>query len=635
MSTGDIDRLCDLWGHLLHSDVLDSLPPFTDHRELHKTIDATPLGDVKWDSFKLRYNSERPSAGEVPPWMDSTYEFWFRPAYSLVENMLSNMDFCDSFDYVPYRDFSQDNEKQQYENFISGDWAWIQVDKIAEDQSAHGSAFVLIILGSDKMTVSVATGQNDYWPVYLSIGNIHNNVRRAHCNRVEILAFLAIPKVAEKYDDNPLFRHFKKQLFHVAMSRILSLLKPGMTAPQVMKCPDRHFCQIAFGLGPYITDYPEQVLVSGIVQNWCGRCTALPNNLDGGGALRTLELTYALIEELSLRVVCDEWGIDANIVPFTDDFPHTDIRQLLAPDILHQLVKGVFKDHLVEWVGKYLEVTYRKAGAKEHLADTDHCITTAPLFAGLCRFPDGRGFSQWTGDDLKALMKVYLLAIEGHVPDNIVRTLCVFLEFCYIIRRNVITDDTLVELNDALEQFHQYREVFRDLGLAAARADLEARGMLPSSRGPGGLVQMHGNEQDLGASVDDDDHTGVVDEQPGLAHSDVTLARCPARRRAKTSFTLAVELGIPSLPKLIGQFLFEQLHPASPPTTSYLPPFTGRIKVFHLAIATFVAPSGPSGIGSMQREYIRAMPSWGQGPAHYDCGASHALWDVDGLIIIP
>jgi len=53
---------------------------------------------------------------------------------------------------------------------------------------------VPIILGSDKMTVSVATGQNDYYPLYLLIGNIHNNVRCAHRNSLVLLAFLAIPK---------------------------------------------------------------------------------------------------------------------------------------------------------------------------------------------------------------------------------------------------------------------------------------------------------------------------------------------------------------------------------------------------------------------------------------------------------
>jgi Plavaka transposase len=54
--------------------------------------------------------------------------------------------------------------------------------------------FVPIILGSDKTTVSVATGQSDYYPVYLSIGNIHNNIRRSHRGGVALVGFLAIAK---------------------------------------------------------------------------------------------------------------------------------------------------------------------------------------------------------------------------------------------------------------------------------------------------------------------------------------------------------------------------------------------------------------------------------------------------------
>ncbi len=58
--------------------------------------------------------------------------------------------------------------------------------------------FCPLILGSDKTTVSVATGQNDYYPLYMSLGNVWNNVRRAHRNAVVVIAFLAIPK--SKFD---------------------------------------------------------------------------------------------------------------------------------------------------------------------------------------------------------------------------------------------------------------------------------------------------------------------------------------------------------------------------------------------------------------------------------------------------
>jgi hypothetical protein len=54
--------------------------------------------------------------------------------------------------------------------------------------------FVPMILGSDKTTVSVGTGDNEFWPLYGSVGNIHNNVRRAHGAGLVLIGFLAIPK---------------------------------------------------------------------------------------------------------------------------------------------------------------------------------------------------------------------------------------------------------------------------------------------------------------------------------------------------------------------------------------------------------------------------------------------------------
>jgi len=69
--------------------------------------------------------------------------------------------------------------------------------------------------------------------------------------------------------DTVLFRNFKKQLFHTSLEYIFQRLQPYMTEPDIVKCADGHYQKVIYGLGPYIADYPEQVLLAGIVSGWC------------------------------------------------------------------------------------------------------------------------------------------------------------------------------------------------------------------------------------------------------------------------------------------------------------------------------------------------------------------------------
>lgn len=46
-----------------------------------------------------------------------------------------------------------------------------------------------------------------------------------------------------------------------------------------------------------------------------------------------------------------------------------------------------------------------------------------------------------------------------------VRCLAAFLDFCYLVRRNSICEDTLNRVREALDRFHHYRDIFTHTGV--------------------------------------------------------------------------------------------------------------------------------------------------------------------------
>ena len=56
-------------------------------------------------------------------------------------------------------------------------------------------------------------------------------------------------------------------------------------------------------------------------------------------------------------------------------------------------------------------------------------------------------------------------AIEGFVPQDMIRCFTSYLDFCYIARSSVFTHSTLDSLDNALKHFHEYRQVFQRVGV--------------------------------------------------------------------------------------------------------------------------------------------------------------------------
>ncbi|KAH6886621.1 hypothetical protein BKA70DRAFT_1377252 [Coprinopsis sp. MPI-PUGE-AT-0042] len=614
MPAGGVDTLT----HLLATLYKDQPPPFASARELYALIDSIKDGHVPWDSFSV----------------------WFRDPLTVLEEQMANPEFNGKIDFAPKRLFR--NNKRQYTDLMSGNWAWNQADILAKDEDNHGAMFAPVVLGSDKTTVSAAS-------------NLQSSARRAQIGSVALIGFLAIPHIL------PLSAHMSK--------------------PKVTKFGDGCYRRVIYGIGPYIADYPEQALLACIVQGWCPKCTAPSDNLDEDALRyqhvpRSHEHTDKTCNAFSLQQLWDDYGIVGDLIPFTVHFPRADIHELITPDLLHQLIKGTFKDHLVDWIVAYINESYPKQEAANILADIDrwYVIPAVPPFPGLRRFYQGRGFKQWTGNDSKALMKVILPAITGRVPPKMVHAVRDFLEFTYIVRRSTITEDDLERLDNLLQSFHQNRTIFQELGIREGFSLPRQHSMVHYRRS----IELFGAPNGLCSSITESKHIKAV-KKPYRRSSrnrplgqmlltnqrtdKIIAMRTRLRQRhgqrmagipelpltpsittpqaededgdavdepesmGEIKLAKRSELGQPLLTDRIRQYLFNYTTHGIPQSSQDIPldqcPALNlnehTIYTYPSARAVFFAPSDLSGIEGMKTEHIRAVHQWqGQGP-RYDC----------------
>ena len=118
----------------------------------------------------------------------------------------------------------------------------------------------------------------------------------------------------------------------------------------------------------------------------------------------------------------------------------------------------------------------------------------------------------------------------------------------------------------------------------------------------------------------------------------IVLMGLLGREYPHTAKGLGEAIGFSTLGEYIRRFLFHQLHPDSSESGTTLsldscPALNGEtIFVHNFAEATFYAPSDPSGIGGMRREFIRATPNWRKGGARYDCVFINQDSSLKGLL---
>jgi hypothetical protein len=232
-----------------------------------------------------------------------------------------------------------------------------------------------------------------------------------------------------------------------------------------MECGDGFVCQCFPILAAYLADNPEQTMIASCQRNLCYKCTV---HRDAHGDLqkdadRHPQHTSDALEAQVLghtSVLFKTQGLKPCGKPFWANLPHCDIFNCLTPNILHQLHKGVFKDHLLSWCTQLIE---KRSG---NISDVNSRYQHMPRHSELRHFLAGiTNLRQSTANEHKEMQKVVIGVMARLVPDDVMPVIVATVDFIHYARLPSHTTTTLALLDNALERFHEHKHVFVKYGI--------------------------------------------------------------------------------------------------------------------------------------------------------------------------
>ncbi|KAG2357128.1 hypothetical protein BDR07DRAFT_1531376 [Suillus spraguei] len=352
------------------------------------------------------HGNRQDEAGEL---LQEEVELWSQDPVECVKELIGNPAFKADMDYSPARAYADHvGQHRVIDEMWTADW-WSNKQKALPE----GVTIAPIILSSDKTTLSQFQGNKSAWPVYMSIGNIAKAKRRqASAHATVLIGYLPADKCSLA----------GYRLFHHCMALLLHPLIAAGNDGVDMVCADSWICCVYPILAAYIADFPEQCLVACCKENCCPKCL----------------------------VAAAERG-DAQDSAMHDFESTKDILQRS----LHQVHKGVFKDHLVRWCQQII-------GEEE----MDACFKAMPDYPGLHHFKKGiSAVKQWTGSEHKEMQRVFIGLLTGAVPSWVLVVAHSILNFSYYVQLQIHMTDSLEGLQTALSVFYTNKDVLKELSI--------------------------------------------------------------------------------------------------------------------------------------------------------------------------
>ncbi|KAG1742960.1 hypothetical protein EDD22DRAFT_982148 [Suillus occidentalis] len=383
------------------------------------------------------------------------HELWWQDPVECVRELIGNPAFKDYLSYVPKKVYADPQGKMRvYDEMWTVLRTWMGL--LPMEHLPSGAIVAPVILASDKTNLTHFRGDKAAWPIYLTIGNIRKDIRRQPSKHATVLiGYLPISKMLHFKDDEAQ-QIGRYRLFHNCMRLVMEPLVEAGARGVDMICADRNIRHVYPILAVYIADHPKQCLITCCKENHCPRCVVgLKHRGDHfDSPFRDVNETRATLDRHKNgedSYLFEDHGLCAIYFPFWSHLPHTDIFMCITLDILHQLHKGVFKDHIVSWCSTIISDAHFQAMTDFH---------------GLRHFKRGIStVSQWTCMEHKEMQCIVLGVIAGAVEPHVFQAARAVLDFIYYAQYQSHTDKTLARMQDALDEFHANKLIFVELGL--------------------------------------------------------------------------------------------------------------------------------------------------------------------------
>jgi len=211
-----------------------------------------------------------------------------------------------------------------------------------------------------------------------------------------------------------------QQIFHHSMRIVLDPLKEAGKNGMEVTFGDGYVRKVYPILACYVTDYPEQCLVTYAKYGTCPKCLVSENELGERmpGKHHMQKMTFGVIQNSSRNATslssfqerCKSHKISGLVTkPFWEGFPLSDIHLSITPDVLHQLYQGVIK-HLIHWCTSLI--------SEKELDARVQCLP--PCF-GVWHFKKGwLQLLQVSGKERKDMARILLGCLVGKAPLQVI-----------------------------------------------------------------------------------------------------------------------------------------------------------------------------------------------------------------------